>query len=549
MNPDDLYARYRELQRYLDWTETDRRRVVSMREVVLPHLDAIVDDFYQEMFRHPAASRVLTGGASQIRRLRQSLHNWLEQLFSGTYDDHYVAARWRVGLRHAEIGLEIIYTHAALSRLRSQIQRAIHTAAAGSDAHWEAGESVDKLLDLDLAIIEDSYEHQRLQNETFAERERGERKFRNLVEAAACVIIILRDDLTMQYLSPYAERVTGYRADEVRERSFLHLFVDEIPENHVQVEWQTLLANLPASDHELPIRMRDESIRWFAWNAIRLDDFAGQVAVLAVGYDVTEKRRSADRLLQAERLAAIGQTITGLAHESRNALQRINSCMEMLEFEVEDRPEALELIRRSQKAQDDLARLFDEVRSFAAPIHLECSETVVSHLWREAWQLVQPQCRERDVTLVVEPESDELTIRADRFRLVQVFRNLFENSLSACADPVRISILWRRLPTTSFGMSPSHTADVQSRSLHGHHLPEVGRPTYVEIRVRDNGPGLDRTARHEVFEPFFTTKAKGTGLGMAIAHRVVTAHGGSIVVGDPNRAGAEFILVLPLEPQ
>jgi signal transduction histidine kinase len=65
----------------------------------------------------------------------------------------------------------------------------------------------------------------------------------------------------------------------------------------------------------------------------------------------------------------------------------------------------------------------------------------------------------------------------------------------------------------------------------------------IEIRVRDNGPGLTATARQNVFEPFFTTKTKGTGLGMAIARRIVDAHGGQISIGNDS-AGAEFIITL-----
>jgi signal transduction histidine kinase len=70
-------------------------------------------------------------------------------------------------------------------------------------------------------------------------------------------------------------------------------------------------------------------------------------------------------------------------------------------------------------------------------------------------------------------------------------------------------------------------------------------PEWVEIRIRDNGPGLEPRARREVFEPFFTTKSKGTGLGMAIAKRILDAHGGVIAVGDVGAPGAEFVLTLP----
>jgi signal transduction histidine kinase len=99
-----------------------------------------------------------------------------------------------------------------------------------------------------------------------------------------------------------------------------------------------------------------------------------------------------------------------------------------------------------------------------------------------------------------------------------VFRNLFENSLAACSDPVEISVA------------------VQEVSVEGEAM--------LEATVCDNGPGVPENIRERVFEPFFTTKTKGTGLGMAIADRIVTAHGGKIEAGSPAR-GAEFRLWLP----
>jgi PAS domain S-box-containing protein len=356
------------------------------------------------------------------------------------------------------------------------------------------------------------------------------------------MIVIMRDDYRIIYFSPFAERLTGYSTDDVTQKSFLDIF--SVDTTSVATDgWFNCHSLLPAKNIDLPIRCRDGSLRWLSWNALRLEDFDGQSAVLAVGHDITDKRDSAERLLQAERLAAIGQTITGLAHESRNALQRINSCMEMLELEVEDNREAMQLIRRSQKAQDDLARLFDEMRNFAAPIALELARCPIANTWREAWGLVQPDCRGRDVELDEHVELPDLTMRVDRFRMVQVFRNLFENSLAACRDPVRIQIVCRQMPRDL--AAPDASAHHRALSSTAAPQPYEVASEWVEIRIRDNGPGLDAKARREVFEPFFTTKAKGTGLGMPIAKRIIEAHGGVITVGDCSQRGAEFVLMLP----
>ncbi len=106
-----------------------------------------------------------------------------------------------------------------------------------------------------------------------------------------------------------------------------------------------------------------------------------------------------------------------------------------------DSPEAMRLIRRTRQAQDDLRRLFDEVRNFAAPIRLEPTQCSMPSLWRAAWRQLGEETAARDVRLTEQfqtPEEDLPPLVADAFHLTQVFRNLFENALAACPDPVRV---------------------------------------------------------------------------------------------------------------
>ena len=103
----------------------------------------------------------------------------------------------------------------------------------------------------------------------------------------------------------------------------------------------------------------------------------------------------------------------------------------------------------------------------------------------------------------------------DPSRLEQVFRNVLENSLAACRDPVEITI----------GCAPA----------------EIDGHPALRVAVRDDGP----EQRQRLFEPFFTTKTKGTGLGLSIAKRIVEAHGGRIAVGEGGGPGTEILLTLP----
>jgi two-component system, LuxR family, sensor kinase FixL len=515
----ELFDRYKDLQAYVGWSDEDAARIKSVAQLIEGQAHLLIDDFYEEIERHPATQRVITGGQSQITRLKGSLRAWLSETLKGPGNSHYVDRRWRIGLQHAEVGLHPAYTRAAMARLRNRLIGILADNYSGSVSEFcQLAQSFNKLLDLDLAIVQDAYHAEYLTREKVAEHERSEIKFRMLVEAAACMVVILRDKDTIAYFSPYSAELTGYLESEVVGRNFVPLFIPERAQADVYREIAATLTGQPTKAYETPLRRRDGIQRWIVWNAQRLDDFEGSSAVLAVGQDFTEQREAQERLLRSERLAGIGQMITGIAHESRNALQRIQSCSEMLELEIAGNDEALRLVRRLQEAQDNLLRLFDEVRGFVAPICLERSSCHIENVWREAWELLNTSRRGRDATLLEQIDGCNCKFTLDRFRMVQVFRNLLENSLAACRDPVVIRISCR---------------DVELN----------GQPA-VEISVRDNGPGLTPDARQNVFEPFFTTKTKGTGLGMAIARRIVEAHGGQIAVGNDSSVGAEFIITM-----
>jgi two-component system NtrC family sensor kinase len=171
MDRESLLERYRELQQYVDWTSADAAAVRSVAALLEPAFKAIVDDFYVEVGRHPRASRVLTGGEAQIQRLKTTLFRWIGDLFCGNYDDDYVLRRWQVGLRHAEIGLDQIFCNVALSRIRAHLAAALHETWTRSSAELHTvARALNKLLDLDLAIIEDAYQTERLARQQQIER-------------------------------------------------------------------------------------------------------------------------------------------------------------------------------------------------------------------------------------------------------------------------------------------------------------------------------------------------------------------------------------------
>ena len=177
------------------------------------------------------------------------------------------------------------------------------------------------------------------------------------------------------------------------------------------------------------------------------------------------------------------------------------------------------MISRLQKAQDHLHHLYEDVRSYAAPIKLEKVPCNLRTIWRESWAHLELARKDKQARLREASDSVDLSCAVDPFRLDQVFRNILENALAAASPPVAIEV----------GAS---AADID------------GQPA-VRIAVRDNGPGIALDQRTKVFDPFYTTKSKGTGLGLAIAKRIIEAHGGQIAIGEAEQSGANFLITLP----
>lgn len=239
--------------------------------------------------------------------------------------------------------------------------------------------------------------------------------------------------------------------------------------------------------------------------------------VLVLGHDVTELQAAQRRAVEVERLAALGHMTAALSHEGRNLLQSATACLERLSWRLEDQPEALDLVRRAQAAQRGLARLFEDVRTYAAPLVLDRTACVLPDIWREVWQEVRVQWPGRSASLR-ETVCPVPICMGDCFRLGQVFRNIMENSFASIDGPIEVHVC------------------CQETMLEG-------RPA-LRVSIRDNGPGLSPEQRERIFEPFYTTKPTGTGLGMAIARRIMDSHGGRIAVGDAT-PGTELLLWLP----
>jgi PAS domain S-box-containing protein len=344
-------------------------------------------------------------------------------------------------------------------------------------------------------------------------RQQAEQRYRSLFENALDGLLVLDDAGRIVAANPAACGILG-QTEAALQGSALESLQFQIAGQNRAAAWDDFFSD-PTRIGEGALPRNGGDTAAVEYRAVR--GFAQGLHLLSL-HDVTLRKQAEERARQAERLAAIGETMAALVHESRNALQRSKASLEMLLLEVEDRPEAVKLIQRAQKAQEDLHRLYEEVRQWAAPLTLRREACDLRELWKEVWCLVKQAHPARDARLVEDIACPDAVCNVDPFLISQVIRNIFENALEVAPPGSTITV--RCTDSTPLGQ--------------------------IAIAIQDQGPGLSPEQQRRIFEPFFTTKAKGTGLGMAIAQRIVHSHQGEISARSPG--GAEIEIKLPKSP-
>lgn len=467
-----IWTRYGDLQRYVGWTDDDERRLTAAHELIRPRFESLVDDFYGEIQRHDATAAVLGVDEGRIARLKGSLIAWMGELLQGPHDADYVVRRWRVGLRHVEIGLPHVFAIAALSRLRTGMIETLWSRWQGEphDLFSTVG-ALNKLLDLDAAVIGEAYEQERVRLREKAERRKMEGALNlerdlnsGLLAFAGAVAIVLDDRGRIVRGNSRFETLLGVEVGKLYGQDWLEQFLS--PEDCVR--WRSQLFGLQSDAAKFVNATSSlngtEGEIHVHWTGAAMRDSEGKtLTAFVLGNDVSELYEAQRRATQSERLAAIGEMATGIAHESRASLQHIGWAAEALEADLAEQPSAMLLLAKIRRSQEQLRKLFEDVRAYASPPLLDREPIRLLQTWREAWELTAALRRDRDAELRESVPNPEPHAFGDRVRLVQVFRNLFENSIAATYGPVRVYLQMDIDPTD---------------------------PSIVKIRVGDNGPGL-----------------------------------------------------------
>src|SRR6267378_862114 len=239
-----------------------------------------------------------------------------------------------------------------------------------------------------------------------------------------------------------------------------------------------------------------------------------------------ELRDKQEQLVQAGKLATLGELTTGVAHELNNPLNNIGlfvgNAVDLIDLAVTEKGEILDELRHAMQQVSKATEIISHLRTFgrAAPVSRESIS--LREVIERALSLMGEQLRLREIAVTVDLGPQEPVVVGNAIQLEQVFINLLTNARDAVAESPRKEI----------------------------HISAAAGSGAVDVALADTGPGIPPGLERRIFDPFFTTKevGKGTGLGLSITYGIIREHGGTISVVSPPGKGATFLIHLPLAP-
>ncbi len=349
------------------------------------------------------------------------------------------------------------------------------------------------------------------------ERRQAEELFRILADSSPLGVYILQEGKFV-YTNPQFQKFTGYSESELAGKNSLSLV---FPEDREKVRENTVralkgFANMPC---EFQIVTRSGEVRW-ALETVESVEYKGKQATIGSYQDITEHKKMQEQLIVTDRLASIGQLVSGIAHELNNPLTGIIG-LAQLSLTSQDRDDILENIALIHKEARRAANIVKNFLTFSRRQRPQTGYINVNEVINAVLELRSHEYRVKNIKTVTHLGSGLPPVLADRLQIQQVFLNIVINAEQAMLD--------------AHGRG---TLSIISKNVEN----------AVRVHFSDTGPGILAENLSRIFDPFFTTKetGKGTGLGLSICHGIVTAHEGRIWAESKPDAGATFIIELPV---
>jgi PAS domain S-box-containing protein len=286
------------------------------------------------------------------------------------------------------------------------------------------------------------------------------------------------------------------------------------PKEFIRNLWVTI-ANGKIWHGEIRNRAKDGTLYWVDTTIVPfLDDRGKPYQYMAIRYEITDRKRSEEKLREQEALARLGQMAAVVAHEVKNPIAGIRGALQVIgarmPAESRDKPIIGDIITRL----DALNGIVQDLLVFARPRELKSEPVELRALLNTTLDMLR-----RDPALSglrIALSGNGAVVRGDAEQLQMVFANVLMNAAQAMGGSGDIAIIIAHSELPGWAVS-----------------------------IADGGPGMPEDVRAKVFEPFFTTKHRGTGLGLPIARRIVEAHGGRIAIEAPPTGGTVVSIELP----
>ncbi len=349
-----------------------------------------------------------------------------------------------------------------------------------------------------------------------------------LLRQAPVAISVVDLEGRLQMWNPEAERLFGWKAEDVIGRHPPHVPPDALPTFYEQL--RKTAQGHPVRGTEVMRGRRDGTrVNVLLHTAALRDSVGNTVAVMGMFIDVTERRQLEIRMRNAQKMEAVALLAGGVAHDFNNLLTAIKGFSALLLEAVGENQVAQECVDEIVKAAERAAGLTNQLLAFSRRQLLRPEIIEVNARLAE----MQPMLRvlaASNIELTIEPGEDVGFVMADPVQVEQVVLNLVMNARDAIVERGRIFIR-------------SASVELEHEFEQWGVAPRPGR--YVRIDVTDTGGGMDPLTLARAFDPFYSTKEGGTGLGLATVFGIVKQSGGYVWISDSSPRGTTFTVYLP----
>ena len=341
---------------------------------------------------------------------------------------------------------------------------------------------------------------------------------RSAIENTNEAFVTIDENHKVLFFNKAAEEIFGYSRDEVIGHDLYIIMAPDCSRDHHQAVKHYLTTRAPIRiGHETElIATRKNGEKFPANISFSVSEVDEKTYFTGIVRDLTETTALQERVINSERLAALGQVVAEITHEIKNPLMMIGGFANQLTRQTKDD----KTITKLNIIKDEVLRLEDllkELRDYYLPRTLKAEEIDIYGLLKEVYSLVEDDCHRKNIRTEFKTDGESVITKGDRVKLKQVFLNLVKNSIEALENGGNLS--------------------VQSK-LNGDR---------VEITITDDGCGIPRSNQEKIFTPFFTSKRRGSGLGLSISKRIIEEHeGGSIALESEEGKGTVFKVTMPI---